>query len=206
MLLIKKNDFEIHSPTRLVKSEDVAAVESAQAIIANAEAEATRILESAKAAFEEECRKGYEKGLEDGKAALVERNLEMVQESADFMSSVEDKMVNIIMTCMRKCIMEIGDQELVIAIVHKVMNAVIRNQRHVTLKVSPEMLGTVKEHLNDILVDYPLLDTIDVQEDMRLKGTACKIETEAGIADASVDTQLDAIEKSLKKHFSKEGY
>jgi flagellar biosynthesis/type III secretory pathway protein FliH len=31
------------------------------------------------------------------------------------------------------------------------------------------------------------------------------IDTEAGIAEASIDTQLAAIENSLRKHFSKEG-
>lgn len=205
MLLVKKNKLEIHTPSRLVKAGEVAAIQSAAEIIAHAEAEAASIIQAARDAYEEERRKGYEKGLEDGKAELVAKNLELVQESADFMAATEEKMVDIVMKCMKTCIMEIGNEELVIAIVRKVMNAVIRNQRQVTLKVSPEMVAIVKEHMNEILAEYPLLDNIDVQEDQRLKGTACMIETEAGIADASVETQLAAIEKSLKKHFSKDG-
>ena len=42
----------------------------------------------------------------------------------------------------------------------------------------------------------------EVVEDPRLKGAACILETEAGVADASVETQLAAIEKSLKRHLS----
>lgn len=205
MLLIKKKEFELHTPVRLVKAEEVAAVRTADEVIAAAEAEAAIIREEAKLAFEEERKKGYAKGIEDSKAAVTARQLELVQESARFMESVESKMVDVVMKSLRKCVAEIGDRELVVQIVRKVMNAVVRNQRHIDMKVSPEMLPVVKERLQEILVDYPLLDDINLQEDQRLKGAACMIETEAGIADASVDTQLAAIENSLRKHFSKEG-
>ncbi len=204
MLLIRKNDFEIQTPVRLVKADEVAAVINAQEVIEAAEAEAERIRDAAKLAYEEERKRGYEKGLEDGKAAIVAKKLELLDESVQFMESVEDRMVDVVMKALKKCVMEIGDRELVVQIVRKVMNAVVRNQRHITLKVAPEMVEVVRGRLDEILRDYPLLDEIDVQEDARLKGAACMLETEAGIADASVETQLAAIEKSLHRHFSKD--
>jgi len=204
MLLLKKNSFELHSPTRLVKAEEAAAVRRAQELLADAEAEAARIRSSAQAAFDAEKQRGYAEGLEEGKAAIVAKKLEMLDESVAFMESVEGKMVEVVMTALKKCVMEIGDEELVVQIVRKVMNAVVRNQRRITLKVAPEMVSVVRGRLNEILADYPLLEEIDVQENTRLSGAACMIETEAGIADASVETQLAAIEASLKKQFSKE--
>ena len=205
MLLIRKNDFEIQTPVRLVKADEVAAVINAQELISAAEAEAERIRDAAKLAFEDERKRGYEKGLEDGKAAIIARKLELLDESVQFMESVEERMVDVVMKALKKCVMEIGDRELVVQIVRKVMNAVVRNQRHITLKVAPEMVEVVRGRLDEILKEYPLLDEIDVLEDTRLKGAACMIETETGVADASIDTQLAAIENSLRKHFSKEG-
>ena len=204
MLLLKKNSFELHSPTRLVKAEEAAAVRRAQEMLADAEAEAARIRGSAQEAYDAEKQRGYEQGLEEGKAAIVAKKLELLDESVACMESVEGKMVEVVMTALKKCVMEIGDEEMVVQIVRKVMNAVVRNQRRITLKVAPEMVSVVRGRLNEILADYPLMEEIDVQENTRLTGTACMIETEAGIADASVETQLAAIEKSLKKHFSKE--
>ena len=198
MLLLKKDNFELSTPVRLVKAEEVAAVRRAEEVIAEAEAEAERIRQSAQSAFEEERKRGYEKGLEDGKAAIVARKLELLNESVQFMESCEGKMVDVVMKALRKCVMEIGDRELVVQIVRKVMNAVVRNQRRITLKVAPDMVPVVRQRLDEILSDYPLLDDVDLEEDARLKGAACMIETEAGIADASVDTQLAAIENSLK--------
>jgi type III secretion protein L len=84
------------------------------------------------------------------------------------------------------------------------MKAVVRNQRQITLKVAPDMVETVNAKLNEILADFPALERAEVVEDSRLKGSAAIIETEAGIADASVETQLAAIEKSIRKHFSKD--
>ncbi len=204
MLLLKKNNIELHSPTRLVKAEEAAAVRRAEEVLADAEAEADRIRAEAKEAFKAEKQRGYEQGLEEGKADIVARKLELLDESVAFMEAVEGKMVEVVMTALKKCVMEIGDEELVVQIVRKVMNAVVRNQRHITLKVAPEMVPVVRARLDELLADYPLIEEIDVQENTRLKGAACMIETEAGIADASIETQLAAIEKSLKKHFSKE--
>jgi type III secretion protein L len=121
-----------------------------------------------------------------------------------FMASVEGKMGDIVMKALRKCVDEIGEQDLVVQIVRKVMRAVVRNQRQITLRVAPEHVETVKARMNDILVDFPHLDEVDIQEDPRMKGTACVVETAAGIADASIETQLSAVEESIRRHFSRE--
>ncbi len=50
MLLIRKNDFEIQTPVRLVKADEVAAVITAQEVIEAAEGEAERIRDAAQLA------------------------------------------------------------------------------------------------------------------------------------------------------------
>ena len=202
MLLIEKQNFTLASDRRLIKAADVATAKSAAEIVADAEAEARRIREKAKAAFEEERKRGYEKGLQDGKLEIAMQKLEQVDQSVAFMESVEGKMADVVMKALKSCVEEIGDEGMVVNIVRKTMNAVIRTQRHVTLKVAPEMVAAVKERVSALRVDYPTVETFDVVEDPRLKGPACILETEAGVADASVETQLAAIERSLKRHIA----
>ena len=202
MLLIGNPDFTLTSDRRLVKASEVATVKSAAEIVAAAEAEAARIREEAKAAFEEERKRGFEKGLQDGKLEIAMQKLEQVDQSVAFMESVEGKMADIVMKALKSCVVEIGDREMVVNIVRKTMSAVIRTQRHVTLKVAPEMVAVVKERVSALRLDYPTVETFDVVEDPRLKGPACILETEAGVADASVETQLAAIERSLKRHIA----
>ena len=203
MLLVKKTDFAIQSDRRVVKAADAATVRSAAEIIAAAEAEAARIREEAKAAFEDEKRRGYEKGISDGKMEIAMQKLDQVDSSLAFMESVEEKMAGIVMKALKTCVTEIGDREMVVQIVRKTMAAVIRTQRTVTLKVPPDLVETVRARVSELTAAFPTIETFDVVEDPRLKGAACILETEAGVADASVETQLAAIEKSLKKHIAK---
>ena len=204
MLLIEKQNFTLASDRRLVKAADVAIAKSAAEIVADAEAEARRIRDKAKAAFEEERKRGYEKGLQDGKLEIAMQKLEQVDQSVAFMESVEGKMADIVMKALRSFVVEVGDKEMVVNIVRKTMNAGIRTQRHVTLKVAPEMAQVVKDRVAALRKDYPTVESFDVVEDERLKGPACILETEAGVADASVESQFAAIERSLKRHLARD--
>ena len=200
MLLVNKPNFQVVSDRRLVKATDVATVRTAEDIIAAAEAEAARIREEAKAAFEAEKKRGYETGLQNGKMEIAMQKLDLVDQSVSFMENVESKMADVVLKALKSFVTEVGDKEMVIQIVRKTMSAVIRTQRQVTLKVAPEMVSVVKSRINELRVDYPTVESMDVVEDSRLTGAACILETEAGVADASVDTQLKAIENSLKRH------
>ena len=204
MLLINKGDFVLQSDRRVVKAADVATIRSAAEIVAAAEAQAAQIREDAKAAYEEERKKGYDKGIADGKTEIAMQKLDLVDSSVAFMENVEEKMSDIVMKALKSCVTEIGDREMVIQIVRKTMAAVIRTQRQVTLKVAPELVETVRARVSELTATFPTIETFDVVEDPRLKGSSCVLETEAGVADASVDSQLAAIERSLKKHIAKE--
>lgn len=203
MLLIQKDNFSLAADRRLVKASEVATVKSAEEIVAAAETEAARIREEAKSEFEAEKKRGYDEGLQAGKLEIAMQKLEQVDQSVAFMESVERKMADIVMKALRSCVEEIGDDTMVVNIVRKTMKAVIRTQRHVTLKVAPEMVATVKERVSALRMDYPTVESFDVVEDSRLKGPSCILETEAGVADASVETQLAAIERSLNRHLSR---
>ena len=204
MLLIRKNALSVESDRRLVKATDLASVRTAADVLAAAEAEAARLREEAVVAAEDERRRGYEKGLAEAKMEMAMQKLDQVGSSVAFMESVENKMAEVVMKALRKCVAEIGDKELVVQVVRKLMAAVVRTQRHVTLKVSAEHLQDVKERVAELRSSYPTVETFDVVEDPRLQGTAAVLETEAGVADASIETQLAAIERSLHRHVSKE--
>lgn len=184
MLLVKKDTFALESSSRLVKAEDVAAI-----------AKIDEVLEQAR-------KEGYEKGLAEGKMEMSMQQLDLLESSVRFMEDVEDKMVGIVLKALRKCIEAIGDEELVIGITRKAMKAVVRNQQQITLKVNPGMVEAVKARTAEILKDFPSLNFIEVTGDDRLDVRACVVETAAGTVDASIDVQLAAIERSIRKSFA----
>ena len=132
-------------------------MKSAAEIIAAAEAEAARLKAEALAAYEDEKRRGFEEGLQNGLKKVVEDKLDFAYESAAYMESVEGKLADIVIKALFKCVSQVGDRTLVVEIIRKIMKAVVRNQRQITLKVAPDMVETVNARLNDILADYPTL-------------------------------------------------
>lgn len=185
MLLVKKDTFELDSSSRLVKAADAAAVASLEDVMAAAR------------------REGYDKGVADGKMEIAMQQLDMLESSVRFMEDVEEKMVGIVLKALRKCIDEVGDEELVVGVTRKAMKAVVRNQQQITLRVNPAMVTVVKSRTSELLKDFPTLNFIEVLEDERLDARSCVVETAAGMVDASIDVQLAAIEKSIRKNFSR---
>ena len=205
MLLLKTKGFDVEAAGARVSSEEAGAVATAEQVVAAAEAEAARIAEEAKAAAERESRRGYADGLAEGREQILMQKLDLLDESVRYMESVELKMADIVMKALKKCVAEIGDRELVVQIVRKSMQAVVRNQRQITVKVAPEMVPVVRARLDQILKDFPSVAAANVVEDAHLSGTACVVETEAGLVEASVEGQLAAIEKSIRKNLNREG-
>lgn len=201
MLLLKKNKLEIDSAKRLVKADEVATFAKAAEIIAAAEAESSRIAEEAKRAYESERKRGYEDGLAEAKEKILEQKLDLIAESVDYMQSVENEMGGIVMKALRKCVSDIGDETMTVQVVKKAMEAIVRAQRQVTIRVPSDKVQLVKDRMGEILKDFPAVNFTEVIEDPRLTGAACVVETAAGMVESSVDSQLKAIEKSIKKRF-----
>ena len=201
MLLLKKQGIEIDSSKRLVKADEVATFAGAAEIVAAAEAEAARIVEDAKAVYESERQRGYEQGLAEAKEAILAQKLDLVAESIDYMQSVESEMGRVVMKALRKCVSDIGDETMTVQVVQKAMAAIVRAQRQVTIRVPADKVQLVKDRMGEILREFPAVTFTEVVEDPRLSGPACVVETAAGMVESSVDSQLNAIERSIRKHF-----
>ena len=202
MLIIRQGNLQIETTGRLVKRAEAQSIAEAMDVLSAAQKEAEDVRQKAQEEFEAQRKLGYEKGLEDGKEEIAIQKLEQVEKSIDYLGSMENKIVEIVLTALKKCVAEIGDRELMVQVVQKAMQAVVRNQQQIALKVSPEMLPTVKERLNEIISKFPGVNYINLMEDSHLKGVSCIIETDAGNVEASLENQLAAIEKTLRKCFN----
>jgi len=204
MLLLKKKTFDVEAESPRVSADEAVAIERTEELIAAAENEAAKIREEAKTAYENERKRGYDDGIAQGKEEILMQKLDLLDESVRFMNGVENKVADIVIKALGKCVAEIGDEELVRQIVKKSMQAVVRTQTEVTVRVAPDMVAAVKERIGSITADYPTVKLVNVQPDERLAGAACVVETEAGMVEASIEGQLAAIEKSIRASFETE--
>jgi type III secretion protein L len=97
----------------------------------------------------------------------------------------------------RKIFSDFNDDSRVLLVVKSAL-AAVRNQKQMTLRVPPHHLETVRAHANELLAAYPGVGYLDIAADARLAGDSCILESEIGIVEASVESQIAALGNTFK--------
>jgi len=195
---LKENSILFDGP--VIKKEHYLIELEFNKVIEHAKKEADLIIEKAKEQYEKEKKRGYKEGLEEGKRQMSEHIIEMMGRSVTFFASIEKKIIYIVMDALEKILGEIKEEELVIRIVKNAL-ASAQSEKRVIVRVAAEKVEIVKNKINEIMKNFPVISFIEVVPDPRRKGAGCIIESEIGIVDANLDVQLNAIEEAIKKNF-----
>jgi len=147
-------------------------------------------------AYEEKKREGYADGLEEGKLEHAEKMMETIISSVEFIEGIESTLVNVVNQSIRKIIGEMEDKERIVAIVRNALN-VVRGQQKVTVRVAPADEAAVLEAMAGMTAGGGN-SFMTVIADARLERDSCILESELGVVDASLSTQLKALENAFK--------
>lgn len=187
--------------------------EEAQLIKREAEFEAERILAEAKTNAEnimaEVEQTAKEEGYRYGEAVAQQHYNDLLAEAEDFRNraqteyqetifSLEEDIVNLALNIAKKVIAEELEisRDTVLKIASETINACV-NRDHVILKVSTEDYDYVVENQERIRSCVSELNQLEIKKDSSLKPGSCIVDTGFGIADGSLDTKLEAIEKAF---------
>lgn len=165
-------------------------------LVSRAQEEAETIKKSA---FEE----GYRKGLEQASSDLSEfrNNLK------EFMSAKEEVFeyiapdilemsVNIAKKIIKKEVE--SDPQVIINTIIDVLKTVSKNEPKINIRVRPQAVAFVKDSIPDIAYQYGIDAKINIISDPSIEEGGCVFQTNNGIVDASIDTQLEIIKKALE--------
>lgn len=183
---------------KVVRADELRTLREAEDVIRLANEQAQQILERAQAAFEAERRRGFEEGTEEARLEQAEKMIENVGRTIDYFAQVEGRMVDLVMQAVRKIVSDFDDQARVLITVRNVLS-VVRNQKQLTLRLSPHQVDTVKANVNALLAEYPGVGYLDIVPDSRLAGDACILESDIGVIEASVEGQLKALRAAFEK-------
>lgn len=186
----------------------------AERIVHDAEDQANSILDDANAQAEalqqhaeEEGRKsGYSEGQAQALAELNDQRDALKREEADLQkqydearASMEGDLVKTITDVFAKYFrIEFGDSSELLT--HIIENAVmnIENSRSFLVHVSKDFFEDVSGRTEELRDKVGGDATVDVIMDPTLEGPACLIETDGGIYDCSLDTELSGLVKDLQ--------
>jgi type III secretion protein L len=170
----------------------------AERLKAEARAEAARIVAGAAAAREAARREGQAAGREEGLAEvtglLVRARATAAAARAEAAADLRTLAVRIAEKVVGRALAagpELAADYCAAAL------AAARHQREITLRVHPDDLAAVeaaRPQLRALLARAP---DLAVRADASVARGGCLVETEAGVIDARLETQLDAIERAL---------
>lgn len=196
MLRLRQTGIEVLADGPVLRATEFASIADAEVALARAREEAARIVEEAKAERVQQREQGYRDGLEQAKAEMAEKLVATMGQSALYFAKVEQALVDVVMKAVARVIGEIDDRERVERIVRKALE-LVRSQSQVRVKVPPAQSEWLQSRVEALQQSFPRIQFLEVESDARLPGDGCVIETELGVIDATVQTQLRAIEKAL---------
>ena len=165
-------------------------------LVSRAQEEAENIKKSA---FEE----GYRKGLEDAKEDLDEFR----KQFSSFMSAKKDvfeyiapDILEISVDIAKKIIKKEveSDPQVLINTIIDVLKTVSKSEPKINIRVKPQAVQFIKDTLPNITYQYGIEAKINIISDPSIEDGGCIFQTNNGIVDASIDTQLEIIKKALE--------
>jgi type III secretion protein L len=185
----------------IVKADEAAAFFAAEKLLGIAQEEERRIAASANEIYRRRHEKGYQDGLMAGKMEYSAKILETVMSSVEYLESLETSIVRIVSEVTRKLIGEMDHDEVIVRLVRQALNSA-RSERRVLIRVSARDEAAVRRDLAVLLQqrDGGAAGFLDVLPDPELPPGSCILESELGVIEASLETQLKNMEKTLLKH------
>lgn len=194
------------------ETEEVTA--TPEEVLAEARKQAECILEEARRNAENEAErlrqeatlKGREEGLNEAKEtldiqlrALEEEKEELHRQYDELMLEAESKLIDILSEVYEKLIGVSfqGDKEVLLYVISNALKG-IDGSHNFTVRVAPEEYESVRQKQAILENCIQGKDNyLEILSDNQLQPGGCSIETEKGIYDCSIDTQLNEIKKRL---------
>ncbi|HSP06146.1 MAG TPA: type III secretion system stator protein SctL [Acidobacteriota bacterium] len=184
----------------VIKGDIYSASARAREILQKAQSDAEEIIRRAVEQREKEKQDGYDAGYQEGLAQVTELLAKARTEYDASLRNASKDMLGLAFKIAEKIIgkaLEL-DKNLVVDIVAQALQTV-RQSRQITIRVNPEDAKTLrasKETLADGLGQGRM---IDVAEDKKVPRGGCIIESEIGIVEAHLQTQLERLKKVLSE-------
>ncbi len=203
MVFIHRADQELSRPEaqgKVIKAQDFWTYRKARQAMAEGVARRDKIIGAALSAFEAEQKRGYREGREAARLEQTANMIEIIGQTVDYFAKVEAQMVDLVMDAVRRIANDFDDREKVIKVVRNSL-ALVRNQKHITVKVNPSRLDELRANTRSLEDAYPGIENIEVMADPGIAEDACVIESDIGQVEASMSGQIEALRTTFERVF-----
>lgn len=182
----------------IIKQQVVGAYGQAKEILAVAEQEAARIVEDAHRLREEQARAGYQEGYKKAYEECLGRLGAIETETRQLFEDLEPKIVQLSVKVAEKIIgSELAERPDAIADIVAQALKTVRHQKEIMIRVHPAHVDVLDNNKRTLLGVLSRARDVTIRGDPSMREGGCMIETELGLLDADLRTQLEILERAL---------
>ena len=185
---------------KVVRREEIAASAEAARILDDAHAEARKILDAAIEAHAESVRQGFEEGYARGAgewAAAIETARRSVGRAIEQSRHQVARLALRVAEKILRQKVESSPEALVPMVDEALRSLQAQPQSRVVLRAHPDDQPALEARKGRWLARFPGLDSLSVVADDEMPRGGCRIESDFGMVDATIETQLRVIERHL---------
>lgn len=194
---LNKTGFSVAGGTHVVPAAAFAAIETAEQLVAAAEAEAARIRGEAVAVFEAEKRRGYAEGLKEVQLEAVGRLIEETAELDRGLAGVEGDLTRLVVAAVKTLMSDFDDVTRAESVV-KASLAHMRREKRAELLVPPALVEPMRARMAAILAEFPDIELVEVLADTTLTGAQIVLQSPIGRVDGDLAGRIDALETVIR--------
>ncbi|WDE02246.1 FliH/SctL family protein [Thalassomonas actiniarum] len=196
VIQLKNGTLENKPSGNLLKKSDYRTYMDHKRLAAYSKQQVKKRHKSADARMAEQEEKGYQAGLKAGKAESRQQLLALNLKSIEYIKTFERQACEIIQDVLQRILGQIDQSTLIQSLVGTAIKAV-ETEQQIKVIVSSNDVKAVKARVEHWQEQYPNIERIDVIADSKIPVRSCRLETPVGVVDAGLQTQLNALHKSL---------
>jgi type III secretion protein L len=183
---------------KIIGAERLGELLKSVSVLESAVLEAQAIIDNSHAEVHAEKERGYREGLAQARAEIAEQFASTAACKANELAAQEHRLTRIVMRSLAKILQDdVGLDALYSKALSRVMRSV-QDERYLTLRVPSADIERVQIIVDALTKTFATPPFVEVIGDAELAHGACIVESEHGAIDASLDTQLKAIERALR--------
>ena len=187
---------------KVMKAEEYRVLLEAQDLLDNIKLQAQQMQEQNEEIYRQQKAAAYEEGLNEAKQRQAEQIFTTTVQVIDYVSSVEQTLVKIVLSTIRRIFSDYDDAEIVAHLVQKGLQQ-FRDQTRIRIFVpATDNARQMREKIEEILAPAADLALADIIESPTVGSTGCRLESEMGSVESDLETLLQAMESALNEHFS----
>jgi type III secretion protein L len=199
--LITSDRLQLLCERKVLKEAEYSALLDSASLVETARAEAARITAAASQQAAKARREAYAAGLREAKAAQADRLLTVAADDQARLGRMRESMARLVVKAVAQILADVDPVRLYEAALQRVQD-LLRTETLAVVRVAPADEAALRAALTRLRESTDWGLALAVQADASLPAGGCVLATAAGTLDIGIESQLDVLARSMRRHES----